>query len=95
MMILLLPFILNSTTNLFSQNKDRVMKNHAIALMIFGEPGSTRNALTEEKYRKLAAHLIENGYRVDSALYNDTISGKLEKESAAVSALRVEPRPGQ
>ena len=40
------------------------MKNHAIALMVYGEPGSARNALTEEKYRKLAAHFIEKGFDV-------------------------------
>jgi hypothetical protein len=42
------------------------MKKNSIALLIFGEPGSTRNALTEEKYKKLAAHFIEKGFEVDS-----------------------------
>ena len=69
------------------------MKNYSIVLLIFGEPGSARNALTEEKYRKLAAHLIENGYRVDSALYNDTISGKLEKELRRYNAILVWVNP--
>ena len=93
MMILLLPFILNSTTNLFSQNKDRVMKNHAIALMIFGEPGSTRNALTEEKYKKLVEHLIERGFDVDSVLYNDTISDKLAKDLPRYNVILVWVNP--
>ena len=69
------------------------MKNYSIALMIFGEPGSTRNALTEEKYKKLAAHLIEKQFRVDSILYNDTISGKLAKDLARYNAILVWVNP--
>ena len=69
------------------------MKNHSIALMVYGEPGSTRNALTEEKYRKLAAYFIENGFDVDSVLYNDTISGKLESELTKYNAILVWVNP--
>jgi hypothetical protein len=75
------------------------MKNYSIALMIFGEPGSTRNALTEEKYKKLAAHLIEKQFKVDSILYNDTVSGKLaarasrQKLPVAFSRLNKTPSP--
>ena len=56
------------------------MQSNLIALMIYGEPGSTKNALTEEKYRKLAAHFIEKGFTVDSVLYHNSIADKLEKE---------------
>ena len=55
------------------------MKNYSIALMIFGEPGSPRNALTEEKYKKLAAHLIEKGFDVDSVLYHDPFLANWKK----------------
>jgi hypothetical protein len=61
--------------------------------MIFGEPGSARNALAEEKYGKLAAHLIEKGFNVDSVLYNDTISDKLAKELPRYNAILVWVNP--
>jgi Domain of unknown function (DUF6815) len=69
------------------------MKNYSIALMIFGEPGSARNALTEEKYKKLAAHLIEKGFNVDSVLYNDTISDRLAKDLTRYNAILVWVNP--
>ena len=69
------------------------MKNPSIAIMIFGEPGSTRNALTEEKYRKLAAHFIEQGFDVDSVIYNDLISGILAKELLRYNAVLVWVNP--
>ena len=69
------------------------MKNYSIALLIFGAPGSTRNALTEEKYKKLAAHLIEKGFGVDSVLYHDTISDNLAKELPRYNAILVWVNP--
>ena len=69
------------------------MKNYSIALLIFGEPGSTRNALTEEKYKKLATHFIEKGFEVDSVLYHDTIAGRLAKELAKYKAILVWVNP--
>ena len=69
------------------------MKKNSIALLIFGEPGSTKNALTEEKYKKLAAHFIENGFEVDSVLYHDSISGKLAKELLKYNAILVWVNP--
>ena len=56
------------------------MKSGPIALMIYGEPGSARNALTEEKYKKLAAHFKEKKFDIDSVIYHDSIAGKLGKE---------------
>src|SRR5687767_4786892 len=61
--------------------------------MIFGEPGSTKNALTEEKYKNLAAHFIEKGFAVDSVLYHDSLSGKLEKELLKYDAILVWVNP--
>ena len=69
------------------------MKNYSIALLIFGEPGSSRNALTEEKYKKLAAHFIEEGFEVGSVLYHDTIAGKLAKELSKYNAILVWVNP--
>jgi hypothetical protein len=56
------------------------MKNNSIALLIYGEPGSSRNALIEEKYKKLAAYLIEKRFDVDSVLYHDSVTEKLANE---------------
>ena len=69
------------------------MQSNTIALMTFGEPGSTKNALTEEKYQKLAAHFIEKGFTVDSVLYHDSISDKLEKELLKYDAILVWVNP--
>ena len=56
------------------------MKKRSVAILIYGEPGSARNALTEEKYKKLASYLIEKGFQVDSVLYHDSLSEKLLAE---------------
>lgn len=69
------------------------MKNYSIALLIFGEPDSARNALTEEKYKKLTAHFIEEGFEVGSVLYHDTIAGKLAKELSKYNAILVWVNP--
>ncbi len=69
------------------------MQSNTIALMIFGEPGSTKNVLTEEKYKKLAAHFLEKGFAVDSILYHNSISGKLEKELLNYDAILVWVNP--
>ena len=61
--------------------------------MIYGEPGSTKNALTEEKYKKLAAHFIENGFIVDSVLYHDSVCDKLENELKKYDAILVWVNP--
>jgi hypothetical protein len=69
------------------------MKKNSIALMIFGEPGSLRNALTEEKYKRLAVHFSEKGFAVDSVLYHDSISDKLENELLKYDAILVWVNP--
>lgn len=65
----------------------------AIALMIYGVPGSDRNVFKEEKYKKLAAYLIEQGFIVDSVLYHDSISNQLEKELLKYQAILVWVNP--
>jgi len=69
------------------------MQSNSIALMIFGEPSSTKNVLTEEKYKKLAAHFVEKGFAVDSFLYHDSTSDKLEKELLKYNAILVWVNP--
>ena len=69
------------------------MKNKSIALMIYGEPGSNRNAITEEKYKRLALSLIENGFSVDSVLYHDSIADGLATELLKYNAILVWVNP--
>ena len=61
--------------------------------MIYGEPGSARNALTEEKYKKLAGHFIEKGFIIDSVLYHDSVRSKLEIELQKYAAILVWVNP--
>ena len=49
------------------------MNNSSIAILIYGEPGSTRNALAEEKYKKLARKGLENFRGTIVGIINDTI----------------------
>ncbi len=69
------------------------MNNSTIALMIYGEPGSARNALAEEKYKKLAGHFIENGFAIDSVLYHDSVCNQLEAELQKYAAILVWVNP--
>jgi uncharacterized protein DUF6815 len=69
------------------------MKSGLIALMFFGEPGSARNALTEEKYKKLAAHFKEREFHVDSVLYHDSKSGELANKLINYKAILVWVNP--
>jgi hypothetical protein len=69
------------------------MKNDLIAFMVFGDPASPRNALTEEKYRKLAAHFMENGFVVDTINYHDSLAAKFETELLKYRAILVWVNP--
>jgi hypothetical protein len=69
------------------------MNSRPIALMIFGEPGSGRDALVEDKYKKLAVLFKENGFVVDSVIYHDSIAGKLAKELIRYKAILVWVNP--
>lgn len=69
------------------------MKTNSIAILVYGEPGSTRNALTEEKYKKLGAYLTEKGFRVDSVLYHDSVAEKLATDLLLYNAVLVWVNP--
>ena len=56
------------------------MKKHSIALMIFGETHSPRNALTEDKYKNLALAFQEKGFDVSSVIYNDGMADQLSTQ---------------
>lgn len=65
------------------------MKKPSIALMIFGDLHSTRNALEEEKYKNLALAFRENGFDVSSVIYNDEKAEQLAKELLRHDAILV------
>jgi hypothetical protein len=69
------------------------MKKHSLAILIYGEPGSTRNAFTEEKYKMLASCLVMQGFAVDSVLYHDSVAGRLETGLAKYNAILVWVNP--
>jgi len=56
------------------------MRTTSVAIMIYGDSNSGRNALTEEKYKDLANAFTENGFETTSVLYNDGLAGKLADE---------------
>lgn len=56
------------------------MKQYSIAILIYGDVSSGRNALVEDKYKELADAFIQHKYAVKSVLYNDEISRKVYKE---------------
>jgi len=61
--------------------------------MVFGDPASPRNAVTEEKYRKLVAHFIENGFVVDPINYHDSLAFKYETELLKYQAILIWVNP--
>ena len=69
------------------------MGNSQVAFMIYGEPGSKRNALIEEKYSRLAAHFIQAGIHVDSIFYNDSLAERFETELLKYKAILVWVNP--
>lgn len=47
------------------------MSTYSVALLVYGDSHSSRNALTEEKYKDLAVKFLAEGFSVTSVLYND------------------------
>ena len=68
-------------------------KQRSIALVLYGETGSSRDALTDEKYKKLAEALIEAGFTVETVLYHDAVADELEDKLAEFSAVLVWVNP--
>ncbi|GGF49888.1 Cj0069 family protein [Echinicola rosea] len=69
------------------------MNDNSVGLMIYGDTNSTKNALTEDKYKTLANSLSEAGFNVESVLYNDAVASHLEGELSRFSAVLVWVNP--
>jgi hypothetical protein len=65
----------------------------SIALVLYGDNNSTKNAFTEEKYKALADSLLESGFNVESVLYNDSKADFLEKDLLRFNAVLVWVNP--
>jgi hypothetical protein len=68
-------------------------KRNDIAILVFGDANSGRNALTEEKYKDLATAFTTEGFGVTSVLYNDNDADKLRIELPEFDAVLVWVNP--
>ena len=69
------------------------MPSPSIALMIYGDRSSHRNALTEEKYKELAAAFSSAGCNVSSVLYHDDVAENLSGDLLKYDAVLVWVNP--
>ena len=69
------------------------MKSNEIAILIFGDSNSDRNALSEEKYKDLANAFTFQGFNIKSVLYNDDIFDKLSVDLLEFGAVLVWVNP--
>ena len=69
------------------------MIKNLIALLVYGESNSNRNALTEEKYKDLTNAFMENGFEVSSVLFNDDAVDKLKIDLLKFDAVLVWVNP--
>jgi hypothetical protein len=69
------------------------MEIKSIALVLYGDNNSTKNALTEEKYKALAESLLESGFNLESVLYNNSKADFLEKDLLRFNAVLVWVNP--
>ncbi len=65
----------------------------SVALMIYGDVNSNRNALIEEKYEGLAIAFSSEGLNIESVLYNDGAAGQLAIELLRFDAVLVWVNP--
>lgn len=54
------------------------MKQLSIALILYGDNGSTRNALVDDGFKGLADALVEAGFNVESVLYHPSNAKKIQ-----------------
>jgi hypothetical protein len=69
------------------------MGSKSIALIIYGDNNSSRNALADDKYKALADSLLKSGFNVESVLYNDSKANELEKDLLRFNAVLVWVNP--
>jgi hypothetical protein len=65
------------------------MNPKSVAIVVFGDMDSTRNAVTEDNFKPLAESLTEAGFSVESVLYHDSRVKQLETELLRFTAVLV------
>jgi len=65
----------------------------SIALVLYGDENSAKNALTDDNFKPLADLLIENGFTVESVLYNNSKYERLRTEMTKFDAVQVWVNP--
>jgi hypothetical protein len=69
------------------------MNKKSIAILVYGDANSGRDAVTEEKYKDLAGSFSAQGFTVKSVLYNDEDADKLESVLLNFDAILVWVNP--
>jgi len=69
------------------------MDPYSIAILVYCDNNSTRDALTEEKYKDLARAFMDSGYRIKSFSYNDEKVNDVFKELSGFDAVLVWVNP--
>jgi hypothetical protein len=70
-----------------------MLVSNSVAILVYGEQGSQRNALEEEKYKDLAIAFLSQGYIVESILYCDEIADQLVPKLLQFNAVLVWVNP--
>jgi len=65
------------------------MDPYSIAILVYCDNTSTRDALTEEKYKELASAFMAAGYSIKSVCYNDEKVNDVFKELSGFDAVLV------
>lgn len=65
------------------------MNNKKIAIVVYGETGSSRNILAEEKYNGLCDAFEMNDFHVTPVLYNDSLADHLSDELMSYDGILV------
>ena len=64
-----------------------------LAVLVYGDVNSKRNALTEEKYKDLALAFLAQGSNFESVVYNDQVAEKLSNDLLKYDAVLVWVNP--
>ena len=65
------------------------MFSRPVAILLFGDSSSTRNALTDEGFKPLADALLQAGFKVESVLYHDEKAEQLQTTLQGFAAVLV------
>jgi hypothetical protein len=67
--------------------------NKTITFLLYGEPGSARNAFQEEKYKELAESFLSTGFNVNTVPYCDELANEVEEKLLLSDAILIWVNP--